>query len=331
MIKPNIGVLLVNLGTPDTPTAASIRQYLSELFLDKRVINLNYNRGLLRIIWWIVLYGYILPIRPYKLTSKYKSIWTEEGSPLLVICKKQRAALEANLNQHYPGKIKVSLGMCYGTPSIVTALDELLSVGISSLLVLPLYPQYSATTASVFDVVTDYLKKLRVLPEFHFINYYYDNSLYIEALVKNIKIICIEKSYKLLFSFHSIPLKHSYVEEYYYQCNKTAELIADQLQLSKKQWVVSFQSRFGNSQWLQPYTSEILKKWANSGIKLVYVVCPGFSADCLETLEEISIENRNMFLKLGGKQYHYIPALNDNPAHIVLLEQLVLKNLQGKL
>lgn len=310
------GILLTNLGTPDAPTPSAIRRYLREFLSDPRVVEIP------RAIWLPILYGAILPLRPFDAAKRYQSIWTKEGSPLLHIAQQQKEKLQALLPS-----VKVALGMRYGNPSIQEALETLKTV--DRLLVLPLYPQYcAATTASTFDAVSHALSQWRVIPEVRFITHYHDKPLYIHALAHHIQ--QHKRSQKLLFSFHGIPQRSiDQGDPYATQCHQTAQLVADALQLSADQWSVVFQSRFGRAKWLQPYCSETLKNLAKSGCTEVDVICPGFSADCLETLEEISIENRNLFFAAGGKQLNYIPALNDSPLHMEALQSLILKNLQG--
>ena len=314
------GVLLVNLGTPDAPTPAAVRRYLGECLWDRRVVELP------RPLWWLILHGAILPFRPARSAPKYQHIWTADGSPLLAITRRQAAAIAAQLTAHSPGPVRVAVAMRYGQPAIAAGLAELRAAGMQRLLVLPLYPQYAAaTTASTFDAVAAELRGWRWLPELRFITHYHDDPGYLDALTAGIRAGRSESpGDRLLFSFHGLPRRTLLAgDPYYCQCLKTARRVAERLGLPTDGWAVAFQSRFGRAEWLQPYTSAVLADWARSGIKKVDVVCPGFAADCLETLEEIAIENRQVFLAAGGQQYRYLPALNDQPAHIAALVGLI--------
>ena len=325
--RPCTGVLLVNLGTPDQPTTAAVRRYLAEFLWDRRIVEIP------RLIWWLILHGIILRLRPRQSAERYKGVWTEDGSPLLAIGRRQLAALETRLEQQCPGPVKLALGMRYGNPSIASALRELQAADARRLLVLPLYPQYAASTvASTFDKVTEELARWRWLPEWRMITHYHDQPDYIAALAASIRDAWQEQppAEKLLFSFHGVPKRSLLAgDPYHCECHKTARLVAEALELPSDRWAVSFQSRFGRAEWLQPYTSELLKDWARQGISSVDVICPGFSADCLETLEEITDENRTFYLEAGGKQFRYIPALNDRDDHIEALHNLILHHTQG--
>ncbi|NCX93479.1 MAG: ferrochelatase [Gammaproteobacteria bacterium] len=318
-----IGILLINLGTPNAPTARAVRRYLREFLSDPRVIEVP------RLIWWFILNGIILNIRPFKSAKLYQAIWTEQGSPLLIESQKQKEALQAALGEGFI----VKLGMRYGSPSIQSALAELQKEGVQKIIALPLYPQYSAaTTASTFDAIAQVFSKWRALPEFHFIRDYHQHPLYIEALAQQIRSFWTThpKPDCLLFSFHGLPEKCVQKgDPYAKQCFKTAHLVAKALGLSELEWRVSFQSRVGFARWLQPYTSECLKEWGEHRLDTVHVTCPGFSADCLETLEEIAVQNREVFLSHGGKHFEYIPALNDSKNHIELLKRLVLSGTEA--
>ncbi|MEN8178662.1 MAG: ferrochelatase [Pseudomonadota bacterium] len=322
-----LGILLVNLGTPDAPTTSAVRRYLAEFLSDPRVVSIP------RFIWMIILHGIILRIRPKHSAAAYQAIWTDEGSPLLVISKKQKNAIERSLRDKLPGKVEVALAMRYGNPSIKEGLEALRKTNAQRLLVAPLYPQYSATTtASIFDAVTRELQNWRWLPEIRFINRYHDEPAYIQALAANIKQYRQEhgSADKLLFSFHGIP--KDYFEQgdpYPNECRQTAMDTINALGLGEGEWEISFQSRFGKQEWVKPYTNETLKNWGGNGIGSVQVVCPAFSVDCLETLEEIAVENRDCFLEAGGKEYTYIPALNDQPTHIQMLSELIIRHCQG--
>lgn len=333
-----LGVLLTNLGTPDSCQIADVRRFLKEFLSDPRVVEVP------RPIWWIILNCIILPTRPRKSAQAYQKIWGKDGSPLLTISQRIQQRLQESLLSNAEANAKsgsgalpstsykVELGMRYGNPSIATALAKLSAAGARKLLVLPLYPQYSATTtASTFDAIYAELARWRWLPEMRMINHYHDNSSYIHALTNSVQTYRKNhgNSEILLMSFHGIPQAYFNAgDPYHCECLKTARELAEQLRLSKDQWKISFQSRLGMRPWLQPYTDQTLIKLAQSGIRKVQVICPGFSADCLETLEEIAIENRNTFLGAGGAYYDYIPCLNDNDDHIRTLTKLVTKHTQ---
>ncbi|MBS0359300.1 MAG: ferrochelatase, partial [Proteobacteria bacterium] len=300
----NTGVLITNLGTPTEPTPTAVKKYLKEFLSDRRVIEIP------RLLWWPILHGFILPFRSRSSAKAYEKIWQKEGSPLRVITEQQANGLQKILQEKYGDKIIVAYAMRYGTPSIEEQLCYLKKQSIKRLIVLPLYPQYSATTtASTFDAVAKVLKNWRYIPETHFINQYYDNPLYIEAISQSIQTYWAQhpRSKKLLISFHGLPKRNFELgDPYYCFCHKTARLIAESLQLSSEQWALCFQSRFGKAEWLQPYTDATLIQCAKEGIESVDIICPGFAADCLETLEEISIRYREVFLEAGGKQFQYI-------------------------
>lgn len=321
------GILLVNLGTPDAPTPSAVRRYLAEFLADPRVVEFP------RALWWLVLHGIILRIRPARVARAYQSVWTEAGSPLLAINKRLHQALQTAIKAQHGDSVVTALAMRYGTPSIAAGLEELRQQNVQRLLVLPLYPQYSATTtASVFDEVTHVLQQWRWIPETRFINQYHDAPVYIQALAESIKAHwqMQGQAEKLLFSFHGIPQRyHDAGDPYYCHCQKTARLLAEKLELNEGQWQTSFQSRFGREPWLQPYTDATLKSWGSDGIKHVQVVCPGFAIDCLETLEEIAHENRQYFIDAGGEKYEYIPALNESVAHARVLVEIAQRHMQG--
>lgn len=321
------GVLITNLGTPDAPTPAALRKYLAEFLSDPRVIEVP------KFIWWFVLHGIILRTRPKRSAEAYEKVWTENGSPLLDISLKQANKLQKELEQKFPGTVKVELAMRYGNPSIQSGLEKLRNANANRILIFPLYPQYSAaTTASTFDAIADELKTWRWIPELRMINHYHDNPDYIEALADSINKHwqTNTKPEKLLFSFHGMP--QHYIDAgdpYFCECQKTARLVAEKLQLNKDEYLVTFQSRFGPRQWLQPYTDITLKELAANGTKHVQIVCPGFSADCLETIEEIDMQNRDFFIEAGGEKFSYIPALNDDDKHIQALSKLIMTHSQG--
>jgi ferrochelatase len=314
---------VTNLGTPDAPTASALRRYLGEFLADPRVVEVP------RFIWWFVLHGFILRIRPKYSAAAYRKIWTESGSPLLDISKKQAAAIQKCLDDHATGKFHVELAMRYGNPSIQSGLEKLQQANAQKIIILPLYPQYSAsTTASTFDAVADILKTWRNIPELHLVKHYHDSPDYIDALAESITEHWQQttRAEKLLFSFHGIPQAYFDAgDPYYCECHKTARLVAEKLNLDEKEWMLTFQSRFGPKEWLKPYTDITLEELAKSGIKNVDIICPGFSADCLETLEEINIRYRETFLAAGGNKFSYIPALNEQPAHISTLANIIQK------
>jgi len=321
------GVLLVNLGTPDAPTAAALRPYLAEFLGDRRVI--DYPRWR----WWPVLHGVILRLRPRRSAHAYARIWTPRGSPLRVYSEALTGALQAELDRQRPGAFRLALAMRYGEPSVARQIDRLQAGGARRLLVLPLYPQYSATsTGSVIDAVADAYKALRWPPELRLVNDYHDDPAHIEALATNIERWWAEHSRgeRLLLSFHGIPQR--YVREgdpYLEQCLATAHLLRRRLGLDETQLQVSFQSRVGREPWLQPYTDATVRRLAAEGVKKLDVACPGFAADCLETLEEVAMQNRDFFVGAGGETLRYIPALNDSAEQVRSLAALVLRHAQG--
>jgi ferrochelatase len=321
------GVLLTNLGTPDAPTASAVRRYLAEFLSDPRVIELP------RWLWLPILYAIVLVIRPGRSASAYREIWTDEGSPLLVIARRQAAAVEERLASDWPGPVKVALGMRYGNPSIASAMEELRSAGARRLLVLPLYPQYSATTTgSTYEAVFAVLGRWRWMPELHMISDYHDNPGYIEALANGIREAWQRdgRFERLLFSFHGIPQRYSDAgDPYRAQCLETARLVGERLGVPADSWAVSFQSRVGREPWLEPYTDGLLESWAREGVRDVQVLCPGFSADCLETLEEIAIRGRKLFESRGGQRLRYIAALNDREDHVAALVDIVASRARG--
>lgn len=322
-----LGVLLVNLGTPDAPTRGALRRYLREFLSDPRVVEIP------RLVWLPLLHGIILNTRPAASAAKYRSIWTEAGSPLLAIGKQQQAALQQELTRRFRGKIAVELAMRYGQPSIPVGLRALQAAGVRRLLVLPLYPQYAAaTTASTFDQVFAELRTWRWLPELRLVNQYHDHPSYIAALAANVRQHWAQqpRGQMLVMSFHGIPKRNLLLgDPYHCACHKTARLLAEALGLPADAYHVTFQSRFGKAEWLKPYTDQTLAQLPQAGVTAVDVICPGFAADCLETLEEIQEENRDVFLQAGGQAYHYIPAMNAQPAHIQALADIVQQHTQG--
>ena len=323
MSEKQHGILLVNLGTPDAPTPAAVRRYLSEFLHDHRVVDMS------RWLWCPLLHGIILPLRSPRVVRLYQSVWTDDGSPLLAFSRRQQAALTQLLAEREMA-CPVELGMTYGQPSIAQALDALQAQGVTHLTVLPLFPQYSSsTTAAVWDGLSKALCTRRNLPAIRFIRDYHDNPLYIAALAEKLRRSLPAQDSgawpdKLLFSFHGLPQRYvDEGDEYARQCEVTAQAVADELGLTPDQWQLSYQSRFGREEWLKPYTDQTLTAWPAQGVRKIAVVCPGFAADCLETLEEIAEQNQHTFLQAGGEQFTYVAALNDDRAHIELMYHLV--------
>jgi len=315
------GVMVSNLGTPDAPATDAVRRYLAEFLSDPRVITTP------RFLWLPILHGIILRTRPKKVAASYASIWTDDGSPLLTGSRRITAALGHVLAQRKADKTSVALGMRYGKPSIRTALDELREAGANRLIVLPLYPQFSyTTTASTQDAVAQALADMRWQPAVEFVRDYHDDAGYVRALAASIRAYQAAHgaAQRLLFSFHGLPQSYADAgDPYPRECEATARLLAMELGLDGGEWQMTYQSRFGPKAWLQPYTGEVLRELGTGGTGRVQVVCPGFPADCLETLEEIAMQYREEFLGAGGETYDYIPALNDDPAHVEALADIV--------
>ena len=324
---PKLGVLLVNLGTPDEPTTPALRRYLKEFLMDPRVVEIP------KPIWSLILNLVILRTRPKKSAALYASVWMEGGSPLMVHSVAQEKAIRKKMDELYPGRVEVALGMCYGSPSMSSAMEQLKDTGCERMIVLPLYPQYSATsTGAVFDAVADELKTWRWIPEFRFIAQYHDKPSYIVAMAEHIRAYWAAngRSKYLLFSYHGIPKRNLDLgDPYHCQCHKSSRLLANELGLRDGEWQTSFQSRFGRQEWLKPYTETTLKTLPKEGTEALDVFCPGFSVDCLETLEEVAVENKEYFLQAGGKEYRYIPALNANPGHIEALVDVIWEAGEG--
>jgi len=323
----SLGVLLVNLGTPDAPTPSAVRRYLREFLSDPRVVELP------RLLWWLVLNLVILVVRPSRSAKAYAEIWTDQGSPLLCISTDIAAALVTRLRQRFSGPVHVALGMSYGNPSIPSALEQLHGAGARRIVVLPLYPQYSGTTtASVFDAATRNLSRRRWVPELRFITHYHDEPGYIASLAASVREYWQRhgRGDRLLLSFHGVP-KSTLLDgdPYHCHCRKSARLLATALELGDDEWQVVFQSRLGRAEWLKPYADETIASLGSDGLERIDVLCPGFAADCLETLEETAIRNRALFRKSGGGELHYIPALNARDDHVSFLARLVEKHAQG--
>ncbi len=322
-----LGVLVVNLGTPDAPTTAAVRRYLRQFLWDPRVV--EYPRAL----WWLILNGVILVIRPSRSAHAYQQVWTERGSPLLFHSQDIAATMQTQLSAQLSGNIHVELAMTYGNPSIEAGLNRLHAAGARRIVVLPLYPQYSGTTtASVFDAVSTALSRRRWVPEVRFINHYHDAAGFIAAGAASIHEHWEQngRGNHLLFSFHGLPKSHlDNGDPYHGQCLKTARLIAEALQLQDGEWSIAFQSRIGREEWLQPYTEDVLTKFGQEKMQRVDVVCPGFAVDCLETLEEIALRYAELFVQSGGGSLNYIPALNAREDHVTFLSELVASHVGG--
>lgn len=322
-----VGLLLVNLGTPDAPTVAAVRRYLREFLGDPRVLELP------RPLAWTILELFVLPLRPRRTAEAYRKIWTPAGSPLAVVSRRQRDALAEVLAARHGDSIQVAHAMRYGKPSIAEALADLERANVRRLLVLPLYPQYaSATTGSTFDALARALMRRRVVPELRLVADYHDDAGYIAALAASVREHRARhgRGERLLFSFHGLPEAYARAgDPYAAQCHETARRAAAALGLADQDWLLSFQSRFGPQQWLRPYTDETLRALPGQGVRHVDVVCPGFAADCLETLEEIAMQNRTVFLSAGGERFEYVPALNDRADHVEALGALALRHMGG--
>ena len=324
--SPKTGVLLCNLGTPDAPTAAALRPYLAEFLGDPRVVEIP------RLLWLLILHGIILRVRPAKSAHKYATIWTPEGSPLKVHTEQQAQRLQARFDASGTA-VLVRSAMTYGQPAIGAVLDEMRQQGVARVLVLPAYPQYSGTTtAAVFDRVHQWSLRSRLLPEWRFVNRYHDDAGYIEALAQTVRKHWQEQGRAgvLVMSFHGVPERTLMQgDPYHCECHKTARLLAEHLGLSKAEYRVTFQSRFGKAKWLEPYTEPTVRELAQQGTERVDVICPGFTSDCLETLEEIAMEVRAAFIEDGGREFHYIPCLNAQDNWIEALHHLALGHMQG--
>ena len=324
---PRVGVLLTNLGTPDAPERRALRRYLKEFLADPRVVEVP------RLLWWFILHGVILNIRPARSAASYRKVWTERGSPLLFHTRDQAQALQAAMSREYGEQVIVEFAMRYGSPSISATLQGMLQRGVRKLLVMPLYPQYSgATTGSTFDALAADFTRRRWIPELRVISHYHDHPDYIRALADSVRAHRAQygAAGKLLFSYHGVPQR--YLDEgdpYHCECLKTSRLVAAELGLGEAEYLTTFQSRFGREEWLKPYTDVTLKSLPGQGVKAVQVICPGFAADCLETLEEVAVENREYFLEAGGERYEYIPCLNSSADHITALGNIARLHLQG--
>ena len=315
------GVLLVNLGTPEAPNAPAVRRYLGEFLHDHRVVELS------RWIWCLVLHGIILRFRPRRSAAAYKKIWSETGSPLMSLTRSLADNLDAHFRQQAGEVTCVAMAMRYGHPSVPHALEQLAAAGVTRMIILPLYPQYScSTTASVYDAVSNTLRNWRNLPAIHIMRDYHLAEGYLNALATSVRYHWTQhgRAEKLVVSFHGTPQRYAdQGDPYRLQCEQTAKALAQRLELTPEQWVLSFQSRFGRAPWLRPYTDETLRSLAQQGTQHVDVICPGFSVDCLETLEEIAEENADIFRSAGGQGFAYIPCLNDRADHVEALAELI--------
>ena len=325
--KPKVTVILANLGTPDAPTAPAVRAFLKQFLSDQRVIEIP------KLLWKIILYSFVLPFRPKRVAHAYASVWKQD-SPMRDILFAQTNALKRQLTSHYPQlDLNVVPAMTYGNPGIQNILKDLALSPQEHVILLPLFPQYSATsTAPLYDAFANWIPKQRHLPGLTIIKDYYRHPVFIQALVSSVQRFQQQhgKPQKLLMSFHGIPQPYADKgDPYADRCRETARLVAEQLGLVPDDWAISFQSRFGKQEWVKPYTDELLKTWAASGIKSVQVMSPAFSADCLETLEELEIQNAELFVEAGGTSYQYIPALNTSVEHLELLRQLLQAHLDA--
>jgi ferrochelatase len=322
-----IGILLVNSGTPEAPEPAAVRAFLARFLADPRVVDLP------RALWLPLLYGVVLPFRPARVARKYRRIWSDSGSPLRELTLRLSAGLAGVLAQRMLAPLQVEAGMLYSAPDVHAALARLRAGGAQRLLVLPLFPQYcGATSGATFDQIGSALRRLRWLPDLQLVADYHDHPGYIEALRASVMAHwdAHGRTAHLLISFHGIQERSGRQgDPYYSRCHASARLLADELLLREGDWSVSFQSRFGPAQWLKPYTQEVLRGMPARGVREVTVVCPGFAVDCLETLEEIAIENRALFMQAGGQRFDYVPALNDSAAHAQCLARLIAQRCQG--
>lgn len=313
--------MLVNLGTPDEPTPAAVRRYLAEFLWDKRVVDAP------RWLWWLILNGIILRFRPKRVAKLYASVWQKDGSPLMHYTRSLAEKLEAQLSADLGHTVPVIPAMTYGNPSITAGSKRLRQEKIRKLIVVPLYPQFSATTtAAAFDALAKQLRPCPDVPEIFFVRDYHDHPAYIEALKQSVLKQTADQPPvdELVMSFHGIPQRyHQQGDPYPLECKKTGKLLAEALSLSDEQWRLTFQSRFGREEWLQPYTDKTMESLPEAGTRRINVICPGFAVDCLETLEEIQEENCHLFMEAGGESFHYIPCLNDSDEQVGLMNQLV--------
>ncbi|MDN4054057.1 ferrochelatase [Massilia sp. YIM B02763] len=320
-------IVLVNLGTPDAPTRPAVRRYLRQFLSDPRVVEIP------RAVWSLILNLAILPFRSGASAKKYQTIWMREGSPLKVYTERQAVQLQKLLAERGHQDVEVVMAMRYGSPSLPDVLDGLKARGVDRIVVLPAYPQYSGTTtASVWDAVFAHYKDVRNVPELRLVRNYHDHEGYIEALARRVEAYweAHGRGDKLVMSFHGVPKRTLELgDPYHCECHKTARLLATRLGLGADEYLVTFQSRFGKAEWLQPYTAPTVQQLAQRGVRRIDVMCPGFTSDCLETLEEINMEVRHDFESNGGQEYHYIPCLNDSPDWIAGLAEVAEQHLIG--
>ncbi len=317
-------ILLTNLGTPERLDRAAVRLFLGEFLSDSYVVNIPH------LVWLPILYGLILPFRSGKTLEGYRRVWQAEGSPLMAFSLRQRAALEKRLTELGQGDpVDVKIAMRYGNPSFVSVLSGLIELKVEQLVVLPLYPQFSRTTTETSRVhLLKTLKDLGASMAVNFIEDYHDHPAYIAALAESVQTHWKKRQHHLLMSFHGLPqVNIQRGDPYQAQCEKTAQLLAEELGLEESDWSIGYQSRFGKQTWIQPYTADVLERLAKNGVEAVDVICPGFSADCLETLDEIEVEYRAEFEQFGGKQFSYIPALNDRGSHITMMQDVISSHL----
>jgi ferrochelatase len=322
-----IGILLINLGTPEAPTAPAVRSYLREFLSDPHVVEIP------RLVWWAILNSFVLMTRPKRSAERYAQIWMNEGSPLRVHTQRQATLLRGYLGERIKYPMVVDYAMRYGKPSISDRLQELKAQNCDRVLLVPLYPQYAAsTTGTAFAAAFDHLSRMRNMPAVRTVRHFHDHPGYISALAQNVRDYWTRNGRpdRLLMSFHGVPRRTlDKGDPYHCECHKTARLLAETLALKPEQHHIAFQSRFGRAEWLKPYTAELLTQLGNQHVGRVDVVCPGFVADCLETLEEIAIEGKTLFLQAGGREFHYIPGLNERDDWVQALTDIVLKQLLG--
>ncbi|WP_020653995.1 ferrochelatase [Massilia niastensis] len=324
---PQHAIVLVNLGTPDEPTRPAVRRYLKQFLSDPRVVEIPSR------IWWFILHLFILPFRSGQSAAKYRTIWTREGSPLMVHTQKQANLLDRMLAERGHEGVKVVMAMRYGTPALSDVLERLKEEHCDRIVVLPAYPQYSGTTtASIWDAVFGHYRRVRNIPELRLVKHYHDHEGYIKALAASVEAHWDNhgRGQKLVMSFHGVPKRTLLLgDPYFCECQKTARLLAAELGIGPEAYLVTFQSRFGKAEWLQPYTAPTVQQLAREGVERIDVICPGFTSDCLETLEEINMEVRHEFEAAGGKEFHYIPCLNESPAWITGMAEIAEQHLIG--
>ncbi|WP_151959056.1 ferrochelatase [Acinetobacter junii] len=325
--KPKVTVILANLGTPDEATAPAVRRFLKQFLSDTRVIEIP------KFIWWVILHAFVLPFRPKRVAQAYASVWSTDSPMREIVLKQTQLIKQRLLDENHQFDLTVVPAMTYGQPNIYAVFEQLEKVPQEHVILLPLFPQYSATsTAPLYDAFARWIPNQRHLPGITMIKDYYQHPLFIQALVDSVLAYQEQhgKPEKLLMSFHGIPQPYADKgDPYADRCRMTAKLVAEALHLNEDEWAISFQSRFGKQEWVKPYTDVLLEQWGQAGVRSVQVLSPAFSADCLETLEELAVENKETFQHAGGREYAYIPALNTDQAHIDLLASLVQANLDA--